>query len=120
MSYSNGTKQCLNYSADLTGAAAVDFKLASPLPGQTGRLVSISAVYTTGVTVAASSIRVGTSGDPDAYGSLACAIAATDTVVNAMTRGVTDRIPADSVVEVSNAGGATAGVAAVTIEIEWA
>ncbi len=100
--------------------AAVIGRVAGPA-GKTGRLVGISTVITTATTVAASELRVGTITDPDAYGTQAVAVLSADAVVTLTTDLTTDAnlITADTVVEMSSDGGATAGDGDVTIYIDW-
>lgn len=128
MSYSDGINIQYDLAAvDFTGAAAEDLSLGFGPVGLTGRVKSVSAIVTTGITVAASTVDVGVpSGDLDGYASAAIPIAAIGEVVGANDLGdtITDgvllnRIPADTPFAISNGGGSTAGVANVRVVIEW-
>lgn len=118
MSYSNPTTITYRFPAvSVTGAATLG-RFVGP-KGMTGRLLDIAYVVTTGVTVAASNLIVGSAGDTDAYGTLAVPVAAANAVGNGMTRGVTEDMPADTVVLVGSAGGATAGAVDALVTVEW-
>lgn len=128
MSYSDGISIQYDLAAvDFTGGANEDLSVGFGPKGLTGRVKSISAIPTTGITVAASSVDVGVpSGDLDAYASGAIPIAAIGEVVGANDLGgdlvagvLGNRIPADTAFAISNAGGSTAGVANVRVVIEW-
>ena len=121
--YSNGLQVTYNFVARVMTAAGDMQVLSSPRPGLTGRLTSISAVVT--ITAGGAGLpifQVGVdAGDIDAYGSIALpAAAAADTIHNTLIRGVVDRIPADTLVNISQIGVATTtGTANVTVTIEW-
>lgn len=89
--------------------------------GKQGRVVSVATVVTTGVTVAASSIQVGTDAANDAYANLPVPISAADAVANDVTINNTDAnlIPADSRVVIGSGGGATAGQVNADVVIAW-
>lgn len=118
MSYSNPTTCTYRFPAVSVTAAATLGRLIGPA-GMKGRLVDIGYVVTTGVTVAASNLIVGVATDTDAYGTLAVPIAAANAVGNGMTRGATTELPADTLVTVGSAGGATAGAVDALVTIEW-
>lgn len=118
MSYSDGTTAVYRFPAVSVTAGATLGRLVGP-KGKTGRLVDIAYVVTTGVTVAASNLIVGSAGDTDAYGTLTVPIASANAVGNGITRGVTDVLPADTVVLVGSAGGATAGAVDALVTIYW-
>lgn len=116
-------------TADLTGAANVDARIQGPA-GKVGRVRGIEYHLSTGVTVAASSITVGANAAV-APASCAVPIAAINTG-GAMTAaelaaagaaavaGVNDvELPADTIIEIGNAGGSTAGVGEVYVTIDW-
>ena len=104
-------------AVSVTGAATLG-RVVGP-KGKTGRLVDIAYVVTTGVTVAASNLIVGSAGDTDEYGTLVVPIAAANAVGNGVTDGVTGILPADTAVLVGSAGGATAGAVDALISIVW-
>lgn len=106
---------------DFVGAAAEDGIFAGP-KGLTGRVVGMSVLVTTGVTVTPSALQVGISGgDLDAYASAPVAIASADAVTgNVIADGVLgNKIPADTKFAIGNAGGSTAGVGSAVVTIAW-
>jgi hypothetical protein len=118
MSYSNPISSVYRFPAQSVIAAAELARIVGP-KGLTGRLVSVATVVTTGVTVASSSVIVGSAGDADAYGSLTVPVSAANALNNTMSRGVTDFIPADTAVVVGSGGGATAGACDILVHIDW-
>ena len=107
-------------------AAAIDTlsanlqSVAGP-KGLQGRLESIVAVNTAGVTVAASAIEIGDGTTTDLYGSLSVPVSAVNLVANTTVVSTIDGalIPADSRVVISTDGGATAGDANLFVTIAW-
>ena len=124
MSYSDPITCTYRFPAVSVTSAAALGRLIGP-KGKTGRIVDIGYVVTTGVTVAASSLTVGTEADGDAYATLAVPIASANAVGNGatlITSGTTGEkvlLPADSVVVVGSAGGATAGAVDAIVTIDW-
>lgn len=118
MSYSNPTTCTYRFPAVSVIAAATLGRIIGP-SGKTGRIVDVGYVVTTGVTVAASNLIVGSAADTDAYSTLAVPIAAAAATGNGATDGVTDLIPADTAVLVGSAGGATAGAVDALVVIDW-
>ena len=121
MNYDEGINAvAYHFPAVPIDTAAVFGRIAGPA-GKTGRLIGIGTVITTATTVAAAELRVGTIADPDAYGTQAVAILSADALVNAFTDLTSDAnlITADTVVELSSDGGATAGAGDVVIYINW-
>lgn len=121
MSYSDPVRVTYTQKGvDFTGSAATDLKVAGP-SGMVGRVVSVSVGITTAVTVAASTVLVGTVADTDAYASLAVPVKAINTTANNPTIYTDDDnlIPADSLVVIGNGGGSTAGVGDVSVVIDW-
>lgn len=107
--------------ANFVSTAAIDLRVGGPA-GKRGRVVAISCAISTAVTVAASSVTVGTVADPDAYALLPIPISSANTVQNADLAIYTDDdnlIPADSIVHIGNSGGSTAGVGEVFVTIAW-
>lgn len=107
-------------------AAAVDTLSANLLSvagpeGLQGRLESIVAVNTTGVTGAASAVEIGDGTTTDLFGSLEVPISSADAVANTTVVSTLDEtlIPADSRVVISTDGAATAGDANIFVTIAW-
>jgi hypothetical protein len=128
MSYSNGIMMTYKFAAfaGLSAAGQSSEKIAGPA-GATGRLVSMVAVVTTGVTVAAGTATLRNNvTTTELYGSLtvpvlAAELSAADLVINDLEAGGTDtaRIPADAQLELDGDGGATAGAADIYVTILW-
>lgn len=128
MSYSNGIPMTYKFAAfaGLSAAGQSSEKIAGPA-GATGRLVSMVAVVTTGVTVAAGKATLRNNvTTTELYGSLtvpvlAAELSAADLVINDLEAGGTDtaRIPADAQLELDGDGGATAGAADIYVTILW-
>ena len=118
MSYSNATTGTYIVRAGVLTSAAVIGQIMPPA-GKSGRLISISTIVTTAVTGAAASVEVGVSGDTDGYGLGSVAVSSIGAAVNATTDGVTNVIPADTVVDIYTDGGGTLGGADITVIIDW-
>lgn len=128
MSYSNGTPMTYKFAAfaGLSAAGQSSEKIAGPA-GATGRLISMVAVVTTGVTVAAGKATLRNNvTTTELYGSLtvpvlAAELSAGDLVIDDLEAGGTDtaRIPADAQLELDGDGGATAGAADIYVTILW-
>lgn len=118
MSYDNGTMSVYRFPAASVIAAATLGRIIGPR-GKKGRLVEISYIVTTGVTVAASNVIVGLAGTLAAYGTRAVAVAAADTGNNGATLVADHSIPANTIVTVGSAGGATAGAVDILVTILW-
>jgi hypothetical protein len=129
MSYSDGTPITYKFAAfaGLSAAGQSSEKIAGPA-GATGRLISMVAVVTTGVTVAAgvATLRNNVT-TTETYGSLtvpvlAAELSAGDLVIDDVGPGTpadTARIPADAQLELDGDGGATAGAADIYVTILW-
>lgn len=118
MSYSNPQTCTYRFPAVSVIAAATLGRIVGP-KGLTGTIVDVGYVVTTGVTVAASNLIVGTAATTNAYATLAVPIAAADLVGNGATKGATKTIPKDAVILVGSAGGATAGAVDAIVVIDW-
>ena len=118
--YDNPIHGTYLFPAAAIDTAAVIGRLAGPA-GKTGRLVGVSTVITVATTVAASQLNIGSASDADAYGTQAIAITAIDGVITAYTDLTSDDnlITADTAVELSSDGGATAGDGDITLYIDW-
>lgn len=106
-------------TADLTSEATL-LSVVGPA-GKQGRLVGITGVVTTGVTVAASTVTVGTAGDGGAYGTLTVPVSSAGEVANdpAVTAVDDNLMPADTAVVIATGGEATAGAADLAVHIAW-
>jgi hypothetical protein len=118
MSYSNPETAVYRFPAAVLTSAAVVGRIVGP-EGRKGRVVDISHVVTTGVTVAAASVTVGSNADPDAYATGSVPVSSVNSVGNGATKVQNHEIPADSLVEIATDGGATAGAADLLVMINW-
>jgi hypothetical protein len=130
MSYSDPDRRTYSFGIHDFGAGSESLSITGP-KGKTGTLVAIHAAATetfNAVTTAAN-IQVGTAADPDAYalfnlGTLADTdSASTDDGTTDTDAIISASIPADTQVEVTftaPTGGTPAGMAAVTVIIDWA
>ena len=120
MNYDNPMYITYNLRAASVIADANLLDIAGP-EGKVGRVVAVATVVTTGVTVAASTVVVGTDASNNAYASLAIPISSADAVANNATLSNTDAnpIPANSRVVIGSGGGATAGAVNLDVTIAW-
>lgn len=118
MSYSNPDVANYRFPAATLTSAAVVGRILGPA-GKSGRLVGISTIVTTGVTVAAASVELGVAADTDKYGSASVPVSSANAGVNTVTAGTEHVIPADTVLDVYTDGGATAGAADINVTIAW-
>jgi hypothetical protein len=121
MSYSNG-EVTLNYqlkAATISSAARLQ-TLIGPA-GKSGRLNSITSTVTTGVTDAASTITVGTAGDPDSAGTLTVAVSSAAAVQNnvVLVTPYSAVLAADTAFVIDVGGECTAGAADINVAITW-
>ncbi len=118
MSYSNPTTATYRFpAASLINAATLGRIM--PPKGKQGRVVDVSVLVTTGVTVAASNVTVGTESDTDAYATLAVPVTSANAGLNGATLVTGHVLPADTVVAVASAGGCTAGAGDLLVVIDW-
>lgn len=120
MDYSNPIFATYFVQAATISTAAELLNFVGPA-GKSGRVVDVTFFTTTGVTVAADAITVGTVADGDAYATLVVPIQAADAVSNDATILTTDDnlIPADSAVVVASAGTSTAGAGSIAVTVAW-
>lgn len=120
MAYHDPIYTTHNVNAATLSTAAELIQLVGPA-GKRGRIIDVTCVVTTGVTVAANSINVGTVSDGDAYATLSVPISAADSVANDATILTDDDnlIPANSAVVVATGGECTAGAGSVTVVVAW-
>ena len=118
--YDNGDVLMYQFPAAAVDTAAVIGRILGPA-GKQGRLMGIASAVTADVTVAAAGIRVGSTSDPDAYGTHSIPVSSADAVVTTYTDLTSDSnlIPADSLVEIDSDGAATAGDADLFVTIKW-
>ena len=117
--YDNALRETYRFPAATISAAAVVGRLVGPA-GKTGRVVNVSHVVTTDVTVAAGTVTVGPNGAaspvthtvPISAANAAVAIPATS------LKGQT-LLAADTLVEVAAGGEPTAGAADLIVTIDW-
>lgn len=120
MAYENPTIIGYTLTAATVSTAATLLTVQGP-SGKIGRLVDISAVLTTGVTTAATELRVGDAGDADQYGILSLPVASAGVGYNGATVYQTDTnfIPADTNVIIATDGAGDAGAADIVVTIAW-
>lgn len=120
MTYDDPIYTTHNVNAATLSTAAELIQLAGPY-GKRGRVSSVTCVVTTGVTVAANTVQVGSVSDGDAYATLTVPISAADSVANnpVILTDDDNLIPANSAVVVATGGEATAGAGSVTVVIAW-
>ncbi|MDT8364295.1 MAG: hypothetical protein RQ714_06570 [Nitrosomonas sp.] len=118
MSYSNPLTAVYRFPAATVSTAAVVGRIVGP-KGLSGTVVGIGSVVTTGVTVAASSITVGSASSASAYATAAVPVSGANAVANDFTPVANHVIAPDEVVNVAAGGEATAGAADLLVMINW-
>jgi hypothetical protein len=106
--------------ASLTGGAAVLDRVIGPA-GKRGRVVNVSHVVTTGVTVAASTVTIDTNAGVTTPVAHTVPISSADAgaaIAAASLAGQTE-LPADTVVEIQTDGASTAGAVDLVVTIDW-
>lgn len=122
-SYDSPLRETYRFPAATLSSAAVVGRLIGPA-GRVGRVVNVSHVVTTNVTVAAAAVTVGNNGEaspvthtvPISSANAAAAIARDDSTL--LGQGET-YLAADTLVEVASDGGPTAGAADLIVTIDW-
>jgi hypothetical protein len=104
-------------AATLSAAAILD-RIKGPA-GAVGRLIDLQVLVTTTTTTNPNTIDVGLLGDVAAYGTHTTPVTVADLGANGIVRGATEKIPADSVIEISTNGECVAGVGDITVMIDW-
>lgn len=118
--YDNPIQVSYRFAAVTVSAAGVLGRMAGPA-GRAGRVLNISAVVTTDVTVAPALITVDTNAGLTDPASLTLPVAAANAVAGSLqadTEGASE-LPADTAIELQSDGGATAGAADITVTIGW-
>lgn len=107
-------------AADLSGAAVLA-SVVGP-KGRKGRIVNLSYVLTTAVTVADNVLSVGPNGDASpitlTQAFTGSAIGDNDAITNAQAYAHAE-LAADTNVEIASDGGCTAGAADIALTVEW-
>lgn len=116
--YDNGIRQTYRLPAAALASAAQLATIAGP-KGKRGRIESMVAIVTTGVTTAAGTVRIGTDADDDAYATLTVPVAAADAVANDMVKGAVENIPADSIARIDAGGEPAASAADLIVTVVW-
>lgn len=118
--YDNPIQVSYRFDAVTVSTAGVLGRMAGP-SGRAGRVLSIAAVVTTDVTVAASVLSVDTNAGLADPATLTLPVGAANTVAGSLqadTEGASE-LPADTAIELQSDGGSTAGAADVTVTIGW-
>jgi hypothetical protein len=118
MSITNPTDVAYRFPAATLSTAGVIGRIQAP-SGMKGVVVDVSCVTTTATTVAACTVDVGTSADPDAYGVQTIPVTAVNLGVNGFDDVFNHEIPEGTLVEVSANGECTAGAGDITVIINW-
>lgn len=118
MSYSTPTTATYRFPAVSLINSATLGRIMPP-SGKKGRIVDITVLVTTGVTVAASTVKVGTEATVSAYATLTVPVTAANLGVNGATLVTGHELPADTVVAVATGGGCTAGAGDICVTIDW-
>lgn len=120
MSYSSPMTCTYRFSAATLSSTDTVGRLIGP-SGKSGRLEDVAVLVTTGVTVAATTVTVGTEADPDAYGVLTVPISSANAGSNGVvtTAATTDVLPADTVVAIAAGGECSAGAGDILVTISW-
>jgi len=117
MRYSNAFTAAHRFPAIDMAAAFLGF-IKGPA-GMEGRLVGVGSTITVDTTTTATIFVIGNSVDPNEYGTHTVPIGVAEVSQNVLVRGVSERIPADTQVEVAGNAGAAAGDGDVIVYIEW-
>lgn len=127
MSYDSPIQTTYSVTAASVATGATQLHIVGP-SGLRGKVVAMSYAVTTEVTVATSTILVGTAADTNAYASQTVALGAADTLGNTFTSydgdgsgssTASNLIAADTLVEITTGSGATAGVVTLHVTIKW-
>lgn len=127
--YDDADSRTYRFPALTLSAAAIIGRIIGPV-GKVGRVRGIEYVITTGVTVAAALVSVGVNGAVLPASVSVPVLAATlggaqtDAEVKAAgaaeVAGVNDvELTADTIIEISSDGGATAGAADIIVQVDW-
>lgn len=120
--YDKGIVETYRFAAATLSAAATVGRFIGPA-GKRGRVVNVSHVVTTDVTVAAAAVTVGESGaaSPISHTVPVSVAGAAVAIPRATVRAqaATYELPADTVVLVASDGGPTAGAADLIVTVNW-
>lgn len=118
MAYSNPKTAVYRFPAATLSSAAVIGRIMPP-EGMQGRVVDVSTIVTTGITVAATTVQIGVTATPNAYSTLTVPVASANSGHNGAVSVQDHVIPADAVVDVYAGGECTAGAGDVLVTIDW-
>ena len=108
------------FAAATVSAAAVIGRFIGPA-GKVGRVIGFESIVTTGVTVAAAAIDIDTAAGLTGpfTTSIPASSAGAGLAATAAELKAGAELPADTVVEISSDGGATAGAADLIVTVQW-
>lgn len=118
MSYSENGLTAHRFSALTLSTAAVIGRIYGPA-GAKGKVVGVSTIVTTAITAAATTVKIGTASDDDAFGTLTAPISSVNAGANVVVDGVDSDVAADTMILVTAGGESTAGAADVVVYIQW-
>jgi hypothetical protein len=119
-SYDHPIEVSYRFPAAAVATAAVLGRVIGPA-GASGRVLSLTHIVTTDVTVAPSVITVDTGVGVTTPVTMTIPVSAANSGGSASDAAIKagSELPADTVVEVSSDGGATAGAADISLTIGW-
>ena len=118
MSYDNADVETIRLPAATLSSAGTIGRFIGP-SGKKGRVIDVRSVVTTGVTVAANTVTVGTVADPDAAATLTVAVSSANAVQNGATLVAGYELAADTLHVIDTGGECTAGAADILVMIAW-
>lgn len=118
MAYENPLSATYRFPAATVSSAAVVGRIVGPA-GKKGVVVGVGSVVTTGVTVAAGTVKLGSTSDDDAYGVHTMPISAANAVANNFVPVFNHEVPADAAVLVTAGGQPTAGAGDLLVSVNW-
>jgi hypothetical protein len=124
--YDNALRESYRFAALTISGGAVVGSFIGPV-GKKGKIVNVSSIVTTGVTVAAAGLTIGASGqtEPVAFSIPISSTGAGLAIPKANLKDATapsldaQELAADTVVEIEDDGLATAGAADIVVTVDW-